>query len=89
MLFLALSPDDKRALIIRADAGHDARRFAEVLFADVVDRDRILVHPTEDVGQRVDFELKWEGHDAGAKPNKHLQVRAFNDGIWGKWKRVS
>jgi hypothetical protein len=88
MLFLALSPNNETRLIVRADAWHDANSYAQRIFSDVADRDRILCTPTEDVGQRVDAELAWKGTDAGDPPVRRLEVRDFAGGKWGKWRKI-
>lgn len=60
-LFVCISPDDTRAVIIRAEALSDAKLYTLTLFPDVSNRSKVLVTETGDVGQRVDYELHWEG----------------------------
>jgi hypothetical protein len=88
MLFLALSPNNARALLVRAERWHDAQALSLRIFSDVVDRDKVLVTQTEDVGQQADLEIRWQGHDAGAHPNRTMEVREFAKGKWTKWRKA-
>ena len=70
-----------RALVIAAKCHFDARRYAlRALGGD----EGLSVEPST---ARPTVELRWVGSDAGARPNRHPEVRTrvTHRGVWTTW----
>lgn len=78
-----------RFFVVDAESAFDARDFA----LRELGSEGLIVHPTgEDAVASV--ELSWVGTDAGAHPDRHLEIRrrkvvyAREVGAWGEWQRA-
>jgi hypothetical protein len=70
-----------KSLVIDAKCHFDARRYAlRTLGGD----EGLSVEPSTD---RPTVELRWVGSDAGARPNRHAEVRTrvTARGVWTAW----